>query len=70
MAKLFLVPTPIGNLQDMSFRALEVLKKADFILAEDTRKTGKPPGYYNILKSTISLSPIISLTSIKHLMAL
>jgi len=39
MAKLFLVPTPIGNLQDMSFRTIEVLKKVNFILAEDTRKT-------------------------------
>lgn len=39
MAKLFLVPTPIGNLQDVSFRTLETLKEVDFILAEDTRKT-------------------------------
>lgn len=38
--KLYIVPTPIGNLQDMGFRAVEVLREVDLILAEDTRSSG------------------------------
>ncbi len=48
MGKLYLIPTPIGNLKDMTFRAIEVLKEADFILAEDTRTSGKLLKHYAI----------------------
>jgi 16S rRNA (cytidine1402-2'-O)-methyltransferase len=48
MSKLFLVPTPIGNLEDISMRSLRILKEADLILAEDTRKTAQLLNHYDI----------------------
>ena len=48
MAKLYIVPTPIGNLEDMTLRALRVLREADLILAEDTRTTSVLLKHYEI----------------------
>ena len=48
MGKLYLVPTPVGNLGDITLRALELLKTADLVLAEDTRTTGMLLKHYDI----------------------
>jgi 16S rRNA (cytidine1402-2'-O)-methyltransferase len=52
--KLFIVATPIGNLQDITFRAVDVLKKVPFILAEDTRETKKLLNRYKINTQLVS----------------
>ena len=56
---LYLVPTPIGNLQDMTFRAADILKSVDLIAAEDTRNTQK---LLNHLRSKRNKSAFMSTT--------
>lgn len=54
MAKLYIVSTPIGNLKDITFRAVETLKLSDFIIAEDTRVTQNLLNHYGITTKLIS----------------
>ena len=54
MGKLFVVPTPVGNLEDMTFRAVRVLKEVDLILAEDTRTSSVLLKHFEIKKPMMS----------------
>ena len=48
MGTLYLVPTPVGNLEDITYRALRILKEADLVLAEDTRTSGNLMKHFDL----------------------
>mgnify|MGYP003406074570 CR=1 FL=1 len=52
--KLYIIGTPIGNLSDMTFRAIETLKEVDFVACEDTRVSAKLLNYFEIKKPLVS----------------
>lgn len=72
LGKLYIVATPIGNLSDMTFRAVEILKSVDCILCEDTRTTKKLLDHYEIKNKTMSFhshSKLAKVNEIKDMIA-
>ena len=70
MSKLFIISTPIGNLKDVTFRAVDTLKEVDFILAEDTRVTKKLLMHYKIAKPLISYHQYSKLKKVDDILSL
>jgi len=68
MTTLYIIATPIGNLEDLSFRALRVLKEVDLILCEDTRVTKKLLARYEISRPTVSYHQHSKLTKSKYIL--
>lgn len=69
-SKLYIVATPIGNLKDITLRALEILKEVDFVLAEDTRVTKKLLTHYQIDKPLISYHHHSKLSKVEYILNL
>ncbi|MDD4607109.1 MAG: 16S rRNA (cytidine(1402)-2'-O)-methyltransferase [Patescibacteria group bacterium] len=67
MSTLYIVATPIGNLDDITLRALEVLKNVNLILCEDTRQTKKLLDHYQINKPTLSYHQHSNLNKVEHI---
>ncbi len=67
--KLYIISTPIGNLKDITLRALETLEAADFILCEDTRITSRLLNHYNISKKLISFNAVSEKKKIPNVIA-
>ncbi len=70
MRTLYIVSTPIGNLEDISIRALRILKEVDLILCEDTRVTKKLLDRYQIKKPTLSYHQHTKLTKVNYILEL
>lgn len=69
MGILYLVPTPVGNLEDMTCRALRVLKEADLILAEDTRTTGILLKHFEIKNAMLSYHKFNEHQTVSHIVS-
>lgn len=70
MPTLFIVATPIGNLEDITLRALRILKEVDLILCEDTRTTKKLLSHYDIGTPTMSYHVHSTLSKVEHILDL
>ncbi len=70
MSTLYIIGTPIGNLEDLTFRALQILKGADLILCEDTRVTKKLLNHYQIKTPTLSYHQHSKLKKVEYIIQL
>jgi 16S rRNA (cytidine1402-2'-O)-methyltransferase len=70
MSEIFIIATPIGNLEDLSFRALRILKWVDFVLCEDTNVTRKLLNHYDIKTSVISYHQHSKIGKINYILKL
>ena len=66
MGILYIVPTPVGNMEDMTMRAIRILKEVDLVLAEDTRTSGKLLKHYDIQNHLLSHHKFLSLIHISE----